>query len=206
MPSAEPHSPSPYPLSFDPEALDGPQGERGRKSMFLTKYLPSPFSGRAPEKISPWPLGPGLTLRHIAAGSGEGWDPRDASVDPLAARGRGRRGADSRSRSPADARGGGVHQPVGAGPWVRTVQPRAGPATGTVPIQLSFKAPLGAVARAGALGASSSGRIPAACRTTRSNPCTGGSGLFQPRLNIRAAARQSNGGPRRDRWRSRRRL
>ena len=80
MPSAEPHSPSPYPL---------PQGERGRKSMFLTKYLPSPFSGRAPEKISPGPLGPGLTLRHIAAGSGEGWDPRDASVGPLAARGRG---------------------------------------------------------------------------------------------------------------------
>ena len=89
-------------------------------------------------------------MRHSAAGSGEGWDPRDASVDPLAARGRGRRGADSRSRSPADARGGGCHQPVGAGPWVRSVQPRAGPATGTAPIRLSFKAPVGAVVLAGA--------------------------------------------------------
>ena len=169
MPSAEPHSPSPYPL---------PQGERGRKSMFLTKYLPSPFSGRAPEKISPGPLGPGLTSRHIAAGSGEGLGPSGRLRRAARGQGPGRRGTGSRSRSPAGARGGGVHPLVGAGPWARSVQPRAGPATGTVPIQLSFKAPLGAVARAGALGASSSGRIPAACRTTRSSPCTGGSGLF----------------------------
>ena len=121
MPSAEPHSPSPYPLSFDPEALDGPQGERGRKSMFLTKYLPSPFSGRAPEKISPGPLGPGLTLRHIAAGSGEGLGPSIRLRRAARGQGPGRCGADSLSRSPADARGGDCHPPVGAGPWVRAV-------------------------------------------------------------------------------------
>ena len=132
MPSAEPHSPSPYPL---------PQGERGRKSM---KILPSPFSRK--DKSRAFWAGTYLAAHCRRVGRGMGPSRRLGR----AARGQGRRGTCSRSRSPADARGGGCHQPVGAGPWVRSVQPRAGPATGTVPIQLSIKAPLGAVVLAGA--------------------------------------------------------
>ena len=131
FPSPSPHSTR---CALSGQAYPLPQGERERKSM---KILPSPFSRK--DKSRAFWAGTYLAAHCRRVGRGMGPSRRLGR----AARGQGRRGTCSRSRSPADARGGGCHQPVGAGPWVRAVQPRAGPATGTVLIQLSFKASFG---------------------------------------------------------------
>jgi len=149
---------------------------------------------RTPEKISPGPLGPGLTSRHIAAGSGEGWDPRDASFGPLAARGRGGAGPIC---------GPEARPTRGAEAFIR----RSAPGLGSGPSNLArgrqrvrslfgcpSRPPLGGRCSRWCTGRFFKRSHPGGMPDDPQQPVHRGKRAFQPRLNIRAAARESNRG------------
>ena len=172
-----------FPLTLP--SLVRPGGSRraargeGEKKHVFNKIPPVPFFRAGARKDKPRAfLGRGLPCGTLPPGRERDWDPRDASVGPLAAGGRGGagpfRGPEARPTREAEAAISRSAPGLGSGP--------SNLARGRQRVRSLFgcpsRPPWGAVVLAGALGASSSGRIPAACRTTRSNPCTGGSGLF----------------------------
>jgi len=159
-----------------PLTLPSPARGEGEKKHENTPVPFFPVGGRVTEKISPGPFGPGLTLRHVAAGSGEGLGPSRRIGRSARAQGDG--AGPIRASAVRPTRG-----VEAATEWLAS----GGPfnlARGRQRVRSLFscpsRPPLGAVVLASAPARFGPGQ------------CTGGSGLFQPPLSVCTRSRKSN--------------
>jgi len=187
-----------FPLTLP--SLVRPGGSRraargeGEKKHVFNKIPPVPFFRAGARKDKPRAfLGRGLPCGTLPPGRERDWDPRDASVGPLAAGGRGGagpfRGPEARPTREAEAAISRSAPGLGSGP--------SNLARGRQRVRSLFGCP--SRPPGGRCSRWCTGRFfkrshPGGMPDDPQQPVHRGKRAFQPRLNIRARARQSNRG------------